>query len=87
MFRSRVTRCERRALLAVAAACRWSWLLLSRLLSVQLGLYEGKLTRTAGVSRLQWTETRVYFRLSGSSPYYRELDTGQLEGRVPWLKQ
>jgi len=76
MSRSRVTRCERRALLVVAAACRWSWLLLSRLLSVQLGLYEGELTRTAGVSRLQWTETRVYFRLSGSSPYYRELDTG-----------
>jgi hypothetical protein len=75
MFRSRVT-CERQALLAVAAACRWSWLLLSRLLSVQLGLYDGKPTRTAEVARLQWTETRMYFRLSGSPPYYREPDTG-----------
>jgi hypothetical protein len=35
-----------------------------------------RVSRCVGVSRLQWTETRVYFRLSGSSPYYRELDTG-----------
>ena len=40
---------ERRALLPVAAACRWSWLLLSRLLSAQPRLSEGKLTRTRRV--------------------------------------
>ena len=55
---SRHTTCERRALLSVAAASRWSRLLLSRLLSAQPKSFGGKLTRTRRVVSARGPEAR-----------------------------